>query len=69
MSRKAQEGYLEEGNAARTAKGTKSDKPRKRVKKSSKSKQNKQGKLKLKNSNSPLKSTPPNTLNANSLLR
>jgi hypothetical protein len=41
-------------------------KPRKRAKKSSKLKQIKQEKLKLKNLKLPLKSTPPNTLNASS---
>jgi hypothetical protein len=44
----------------------KSSKPWKREKKSSKQKKTEQEKFKLKNSKLPLKSTPPNTLNASS---
>jgi hypothetical protein len=64
--RKAQEGHLEEEKATKPTNGMKIGKPRKRAKKSSKPRQIKQEKLKLKNLKLPLKSTPPNTLNASS---
>jgi hypothetical protein len=63
---KAQECDLEEGKAARPTEGTKRGKPWKRAMKSSKSKLSEQEKLKLENSKLPLKSTPPNILNASS---
>jgi hypothetical protein len=70
MPRKAQEGHLEEGKPQKPTKGTKSGKAKQNDKEelrnAQKSKKGSKPKQKLK-INTPLKSTPPNTLNASSL--
>jgi hypothetical protein len=67
--RKAQEGHLEEGQPQKLTKVKKSGKAKqngkKELRKAQKSKKSSKSTQKL-NINTPLKSTPPNTLNASS---
>jgi hypothetical protein len=56
----AQEGHLEEGKPQKPTKGTKTGKIMKRARKA-------QNQCRSSKSTLPLKSTPPNTLNASSL--
>jgi hypothetical protein len=68
MSRKTQEGHLEEGKAAKPIKGTKNGKRRKMAKKSQEKLKTEieRARRKAQSPISPLKRIPPNTLNASS---
>jgi hypothetical protein len=63
MSRKAQESHQEDGKPQKPANGTKSGKAKQNGKEELRKAQNQN---KSSNSTLPLKSTPPNTLNASS---
>jgi hypothetical protein len=65
-ARKAQEGHLEEGNPQKPTKGTKNGKAEQNGKEKLRRVRKAQSQHKSSKSTLPLKSTPPNTLNASS---